>query len=100
MIFLLLAIIVIQLIIMLWLVVKGESSTTKAEKISLNNAAQVATFYNETTNKFLEVYGEIIQAFRTNDISVYLDYTIQNAELKDGQKILDAGCVAGMPKGF
>ncbi len=97
MIFLLLAIIVIQLIIMLWLVVKDEPSPTKAEKISLNNAAQVATFYNETTNKFLEVYGEIIQAFRTNDVSVYLNYTIQNAELKDGQKILDAGCGVGGP---
>ncbi|MES2622262.1 MAG: class I SAM-dependent methyltransferase [Bacteroidota bacterium] len=58
---------------------------------------KVAEFYNQHTDKFLEVYGEVIQAFRTNDVSVYLDYTIQNAELKDGQKILDAGCGVGGP---
>lgn len=61
------------------------------------NARQVGDFYNATTDKFLEVYGDIIQAFRTTDISIYLDYTIQNAELKDGQRVLDAGCGVGGP---
>ena len=61
------------------------------------NSGEVATFYNNNTDKFLEVYGEIIQAFRTNNVYDYLDYTIQNAELKDGQKILDAGCAAHLP---
>ncbi len=59
--------------------------------------AEVGNFYNQHTDKFLEVYGEIIQAFRTTDISVYLDYTVQNAELKDGLRILDAGCGVGGP---
>lgn len=60
------------------------------------NSKLVGDFYDQTTDKFMEVYGEVIQAFRTTDVSIYLDYTIQNAELKDGQKILDAGCgVAG-----
>jgi len=36
-------------------------------------------------------------SFRTNNVYDYLDYTIQNAELKDGQKILDAGCGVGGP---
>lgn len=58
---------------------------------------EVGDFYNRHTDKFLEVYGEIIQAFRTTDISVYMDYTIVNAELKDGQRILDAGCGVGGP---
>jgi ubiquinone/menaquinone biosynthesis C-methylase UbiE len=61
------------------------------------NSAEVGAFYNKTTDKFLEVYGDIIQAFRTNNVYDYLDYTIQNAELKDGQKILDAGCGVGGP---
>lgn len=58
---------------------------------------QVRQFYNDNTDKFLEVYGEVIQAFRTNQVSDYLDYTIQSAELADGQRILDAGCGVGGP---
>ena len=61
------------------------------------NSAEVAAFYNTNTDKFLAVYGDIIQAFRTNNVDDYLDYTIQNAELKNGQKILDAGCGVGGP---
>lgn len=60
----------------------------------------VQHFYNTNTDKFLEVYGDVIQAFRTTDISIYLDYTIQNAELKDGQRILDAGCGVGGPASY
>jgi len=57
----------------------------------------VAEFYDQHTDKFLEVYGEIIQAFRTNRVTDYLDYTMRNAELKDGQRIIDAGCGVGGP---
>lgn len=59
-------------------------------------SAGVKDFYNATTDKFLKVYGEIIQAFRTNDVTDYLNYTIQSADLRSGQHIIDAGCgVAG-----
>src|SRR3954463_4802132 len=76
---------------------KGES----VEATSLGeNARAVGDFYNQTTDKFMEVYGEVIQAFRTTDVNIYLDYTIQNAELKDGQKILDAGCGVGGPASY
>ncbi len=74
-----------------------QSQSAGKESRPANNALQVGDFYNNTTDKFLEVYGEIIQAFRTTDVSVYLDYTIANAELADGQKILDAGCGVGGP---
>jgi ubiquinone/menaquinone biosynthesis C-methylase UbiE len=60
-----------------------------------NNANQVdrvADYYNTNTNKFLEVYGEIIQAFRTTNVEDYLNYTIKSAELKNNQRIVDAGC--------
>ena len=60
----------------------------------------VRDFYNANTDRFIEVYGEIIQAYRTKDVKDYLDYTIQNAELKDGQQILDAGCGVGGPAGY
>jgi cyclopropane fatty-acyl-phospholipid synthase-like methyltransferase len=64
------------------------------------SSRSVGDFYNQTTDKFMEVYGEVIQAFRTTDVNIYLDYTIQNAELKDGQKILDAGCGVGGPASY
>ncbi len=60
----------------------------------------VGAFYNETTDKFIEVYGEIIQAFRTHNVADYLDYTIEQASLKDGLKVLDAGCGIGGPSSY
>jgi ubiquinone/menaquinone biosynthesis C-methylase UbiE len=53
---------------------------------------EVAKFYNEYNDKFLQVYGDVIQAFRTHDVSKLLDYQIQTMELKEGMKVLDAGC--------
>ena len=66
----------------------------------LSTSEDVKNFYNNNTDKFIKVYGEIIQAFRTKDVKDYLTYTITNAELKDGQKILDAGCGVGGPAGY
>jgi SAM-dependent methyltransferase len=65
-----------------------------------HKAVDVGVFYNATTDKFLKVYGEIIQAFRTNDVKDYLDYTIQSAELASGQCVLDAGCGVGGPASY
>ena len=77
-----------------------KSASSPGQKTVTLNSAKVAEFYNNNTNKFLEVYGDIIQAFRTNNVYDYLDYTLQNAELKDGQKILDAGCGVGGPASY
>ncbi len=60
----------------------------------------VKSFYNENTDKFLEVYGEIIQAYRTKDVKDYLNYTIKSADILDDQNILDAGCGVGGPACF
>lgn len=70
------------------------------DKINSNHSEQVGQFYNNTTDKFLAIYGEVIQAFRTKNITDYLDYTIQSAELNDGQSILDAGCGVGGPASY
>lgn len=53
---------------------------------------QVGEYYNDTTDKFLEVYGDIIQAFRTHNVEDYLDYTMKAAKFSSGMKLLDAGC--------
>jgi len=60
--------------------------------INNNNSERVQEFYNENTEKFLAVYGDIIQAFRTLNITDYLSYTIKSAGILPGMKVLDAGC--------
>jgi hypothetical protein len=60
----------------------------KKSVIPSNNSTETATFYDKNTDKFLDVYGEVIQAFRTKNVNDYLDYTIESAELKDGQQYL------------
>ena len=55
-------------------------------------ALGVGEFYNEQTGNFLKVYGEVIQAFRTKDLSNLLNYQIESIGLKPGMKVLDAGC--------
>lgn len=57
-----------------------------------HNAQDVGEFYNEYNDKFLQVYGEVIQAFRTHDVEKLLDYQIKAMGLKSGMKVLDAGC--------
>ena len=64
------------------------------------NAALVQRFYDQHTDQFLQVYGEVIQAFRTVDVNDYLEYTIASAELKNGLEILDAGCGVGGPASY
>lgn len=53
---------------------------------------RVGQFYDQTNDKFLQVYGEVIQAFRTRDVTKLLDYQIESIGLSKGQHVLDAGC--------
>ena len=57
-----------------------------------NHPKNVGDFYNKNHGAFLQVYGEIIQAFRTNNLSTILDYQIQSIGLKKEHRVLDAGC--------
>jgi ubiquinone/menaquinone biosynthesis C-methylase UbiE len=52
----------------------------------------VGEFYNQYNDKFLQVYGDVIQAFRTHDVGKLLDYQIEAMGLKEGMKVVDAGC--------
>lgn len=67
---------------------KANNSETKVK----GHPGKVARFYNEYNEAFLKVYGNVIQAFRTTDTSILLDYQAGAMELKPGQKVLDAGC--------
>lgn len=66
---------------------------TKAD----HSAREVGDFYNAQTNNFLKVYGEVIQAFRTTDVTKLLDYQIETIGFEEGQRVLDAGCGVGGP---
>ena len=57
-----------------------------------HTSREVGDFYNEQTNNFLKVYGEVIQAFRTTDVTKLLDYQIETIGFEEGQRVLDAGC--------
>ncbi|MBL0015561.1 MAG: class I SAM-dependent methyltransferase [Bacteroidetes bacterium] len=72
------------------LAAKDSNSTPKPNAAA--HAQAVGEFYDETTDAFLKVYGDVIQAFRTRDLSNLLGYQANVMQLKPGMKILDAGC--------
>jgi len=59
---------------------------------STHSAKDVGAFYNKYNDQFLQVYGDVIQAFRTHDVSKLLDYQMETMELRSGMRIIDAGC--------
>ena len=54
--------------------------------------AAVGRFYDRNMDAFHEVYGEVIQCFRTVDVSRLLDLQAKTMGLAPGMKVLDAGC--------
>ncbi len=56
------------------------------------HAKAVGEFYDATNDAFLKVYGDVIQAFRTRDLSNLLGYQANVMQLQSGMKALDAGC--------
>ncbi|MDW8273920.1 MAG: class I SAM-dependent methyltransferase [Chitinophagales bacterium] len=65
-----------------------------------HSVADVALFYDEYNDKFLQVYGEVIQAFRTRDVAHLLTYQIEAMQLRPGMKAVDAGCGVCRPAIF
>jgi cyclopropane fatty-acyl-phospholipid synthase-like methyltransferase len=66
---------------------KNANSVTPA-----SDPEDVGQFYDKYNDKFIQVYGKVIQAFRTTDISKLLDYQIASIGFEKGQIALDAGC--------
>lgn len=82
---------------LLWVFIRlARLKFQKVEKKLPHKPEDVKEFYNKTTDKFLEVYGQIIQAFRTQNVENYLNYTAEKIGFSKMEKVLDAGCgVAG-----
>jgi len=62
-----------------------------------DHSQAVGDFYDAYHDKFMRVYGPVIQAFRTKDVRDLLDYQIASMGLQAGQRVLDAGCGVAMP---
>jgi SAM-dependent methyltransferase len=62
--------------------------------------ARVAQYYDDWTDRYLAVGGDVIQACRTTAVEDLLRYTMASAGIRDGQRILDAGCGVCGPAAF
>jgi cyclopropane fatty-acyl-phospholipid synthase-like methyltransferase len=80
----------------MWQKIKGlfqkNNIHTSEKNQPKHSTKDVGEFYDQYTDKFLQVYGQVIQAFRTHDVNKLLNYQIDIMQLKDGMKVLDAGC--------
>lgn len=61
-----------------------------------NDSDDVKEYYNRMTASYLDIYGDVIQAFRPADTERLLDYIARSAGINWNMKVLDLGCgVAG-----
>ena len=67
------------------------------DKLKTAMPADVGAFYDQYNDQFLKVYGEVIQAYRTTDVSKLLDYEIASIGFEQGMRVCDAGCGVGGP---
>lgn len=52
----------------------------------------VREYYDKMTGSYLDIYGDVIQAFRPTRKKDLLNYIAKSSGLKKGMKIVDAGC--------
>ena len=71
---------------------EGTQSAAQATTAPKATPSQVGEFYNTYNEKFVQVYGDIIQAYRTTDVTKLLDYEIVSIGFTPGMKACDAGC--------
>lgn len=61
-----------------------------------NSPEDVKEYYNRMTASYLDIYGDVIQAFRPTDTEKLLDHIARSAGINWNMKVLDLGCgVAG-----
>ena len=66
------------------------------KKLYKRRAQKVGDYYNEWSRRFMQI-TDTFQGFRTEDIKVTHQHTIDSAGLRSGMNILDAGCGVGGP---
>lgn len=63
----------------------------------INKTEIVEQYYEEWTQRYLDIGGDVIQAVRTTNIEDLLDYFMKAADLQPNEQVLDAGCGVGGP---
>ena len=75
--------------------------TEEVQQFSLNaqhvlgtdpSDSKVSSYYDEWTDAYRGIYGEVIQAFRPKDEEHLLNYIADSAGMAEGQSLIDAGC--------
>jgi cyclopropane fatty-acyl-phospholipid synthase-like methyltransferase len=56
------------------------------------SSAEIGHYYDEWTPKYMEVFGDTFQAYRTKDLEETHRYILERSGMKTGDHILDAGC--------
>ncbi len=62
-----------------------------------NDVNAVERYYDEWTGRYMDVYGDMIQAFRSSEDAGTLDYIANSIGFAKGDRVLDAGCGVGGP---
>lgn len=64
-------------------------------------AEDVARYYDEWTERYEAVFGEVFQHLKAGDQDQLLDHMVDVAAMADGERLVDAGCgVAGPARHF
>jgi len=58
---------------------------------------EVAKYYENYTDSYLQATGDFIQAYRTDDTDSLMEYLVNSMGLHEGMNLLDAGCGVGAP---
>jgi cyclopropane fatty-acyl-phospholipid synthase-like methyltransferase len=64
------------------------------------HVGSVDKHFTALNKRYLNVYGDVIEASRTKDPKELLAYLAESAGMKDGMKLLDAGCGVCGPARF
>ncbi len=61
------------------------------------SSRRVAAYYDEWHERYLAAFGDTFQSARTDDLAALFAHIAAAAELRPGQRVLDAGCGVGGP---
>ena len=68
------------------------SSLPEIENELIKHVSEVDRHFSTLNNRYLTVYGDVIEASRTADPAELLAYLAAQAGIGDGMKLIDAGC--------
>ena len=62
-----------------------------------NTPSAVEQYYEDWTDRYIEDFGAYFQALQTPDPADFMDYIAAVTGIRDGMRLLDAGCGVGGP---